>query len=85
MTSSKKKKKRKYRVSRPEMFCEKGVLRNFAKFTGKHLCQNLFFNKVVSKTTFSYRTPPLAASGNQTSVREVKILKKQKAKRLLKS
>ena len=25
------------------MFCEKGVLRNFAKFTGKHLCQSLFF------------------------------------------
>ena len=26
------------------MFCEKGVLRNFAKFTGKHLCQSLFFS-----------------------------------------
>ena len=26
---------------------EKGVLRNFAKFTGKHLCQRLFFNKVA--------------------------------------
>ena len=25
----------------------KGVLRNFVKFTGKHLCQSLFFNKVV--------------------------------------
>ena len=25
----------------------KGVLRNFAKFTGKRLCQSLFFNKVV--------------------------------------
>ena len=24
----------------------KNVLRNFAKFTGKHLCQSLFFNKV---------------------------------------
>ena len=23
-----------------------GVLRNFAKFTGKHLCQRFFFNKV---------------------------------------
>ena len=22
----------------PEVFCEKGVLKNFAKFTGKHLC-----------------------------------------------
>ena len=26
---------------------KKGVLRNFAKFTGKHLCQGLFFNKVA--------------------------------------
>ena len=24
----------------------KGVLRNFARFTGKHLCQDLFFDKV---------------------------------------
>ena len=30
------------RSSRPEVFCKKGVLRNFAKFTGKHLCQSLF-------------------------------------------
>ena len=67
------------------MFCEKGVLRNFAKFTGKHLCQSLSFNKVagvasnfikketlahvfscefceISKNTFFYRTPLVAAS-----------------------
>ena len=25
----------------------KGVLRNFAKFLGKHLCQSLFFNKAA--------------------------------------
>ena len=29
------------------MFCKKGVLENFTKFTGKHLCQSLFFNKVA--------------------------------------
>ena len=29
------------------MFCKKGVLRNFVKLTGKHLCQSLFFNKVA--------------------------------------
>ena len=34
------------RSSHPELFCKKGVIRNFAKFTGKHLCQSLFFNKV---------------------------------------
>ena len=33
-----------FRSGRPELFCKKGVLRNFAKFTGKHLCQRFFFN-----------------------------------------
>ena len=32
----------------PEVFCKKRVLRNFTDFTGKHLCQSLFFNKVAS-------------------------------------
>ena len=36
-----------YRSSRPEVFCKKGVLKNFAKFTEKHLCQSLFFNIVA--------------------------------------
>ena len=36
-----------FRSSRPEVFCRKGVLKNFAKFTGKHLCQSLFFNEVT--------------------------------------
>ena len=35
------------RSSRREVFCKKGVLRNFRKFTGKYLCQSLFFNKVA--------------------------------------
>ena len=35
------------RISHPEVFCKKGVLRNFAKFIGKHLYQCLFFNKVA--------------------------------------
>ena len=38
---------RKNRSSRQEVFFKKGVFRNFAKFTGKHLCQSLFFNKVA--------------------------------------
>ena len=29
------------------MFCTKSVLTNFVKITGKHLCQSLFFNKVL--------------------------------------
>ena len=36
----------KYRSSHPEVFCKKGVLRNFVKFTGKHLCQSLFSIKI---------------------------------------
>ena len=35
------------RTSRQEVFCENGVLKDFAKFTGKCLCQSLFFNKVA--------------------------------------
>ena len=30
---------------------KKGVLRNFAKFTGKQLCLSLFFNKVADRPT----------------------------------
>ena len=33
--------------SRPEVFCNKVVLRNLAKSTGRHLCQSLFFNIVA--------------------------------------
>ena len=36
-----------YRSSHQRCSLRKCVLRNFAKFTGKHLCQSLFFNKVV--------------------------------------
>ena len=29
------------------MFFKIGALKNFAKFTGKYLCQSLFFNEVA--------------------------------------
>ena len=71
--------------SRPDVFHKIGVLKNFTKFTGKDLWQNLFFNKVADdacnfiktrlwhrcfpvnfveflRTSFFYRTPPVAAS-----------------------
>ena len=35
------------RISRPEVFCKKGILKKYAKFTEKHLCSSLFFNKVA--------------------------------------
>ena len=63
--------------SRLEVFCKKGVLSDFPKFTGKHLCQRLFFlttllKKVSGKGVFLwilrnfykhlfYRTPLVAA------------------------
>ena len=56
----------------------KGVLRNFEKFTGKHLCQSLFLNKVaglrhckISRNTFSYRTPLVAASESCTYLEQI--------------
>ena len=36
-----------FRNSHQRCSIKKDVLKNFAKFTGKHLCQSLFFNKVV--------------------------------------
>ena len=30
---------------------KQGAIRNFAKFTGKHLCQSLFFHKVFNKAS----------------------------------
>ena len=47
---------------------EKGVVQNFVKFTVKHLCQSLFFNKVagpapkIFKNIFFRVTPLIAAS-----------------------
>ena len=40
------KKWQKSRSSHRRCSVRKGVLRNFAKFTGKHPCQRLFFNRV---------------------------------------
>ena len=36
-----------YRSSHQRCSIKKGVLKIFAKFTGKHLCQSLFFKKVA--------------------------------------
>ena len=36
-----------FRSSHQRCSVRKGALRNFAKFTGKHLCQGLFLNKVA--------------------------------------
>ena len=36
-----------FRSSHRKLYIKIGVLKNFAKFTGKHLCQSIFFNKVA--------------------------------------
>ena len=43
----------KFRSSHQSCSVKKGVLRKFAKFTGKHLCQRLFFNKAEGLATQS--------------------------------
>ena len=82
------------RNSRPGVFFKKGALRNFVKFTGKHLRQSRYarvsfatsacnFNKKetlakvfscefceISKNTFSYRTPLVAASDDKSIANE---------------
>ena len=49
-----------YRTSHRRCSIKKGVLKNFTKFTGKHLCQSLFFNKVAGlrQAVAGLRTPP---------------------------
>ena len=59
------------------MFRKKGVLKNFAKFTGKHLCQRLFLNKVAG--CFFYRTPPVAACEIHGCIHLELLLVKSKA------
>ena len=72
--------------SRSNMFFKIGVLKDFANFTGKHLCWILFLRKFftdfikntpaqvlsyeickIFKSTFSYKTPPVAASVKRDS------------------
>ena len=55
------------RSSRPDVFCQKGVLRHFAKFTGKHLCQGLFFDKVAGGATVEMEIFVLLAEAYQFS------------------
>ena len=52
------------------MFCNKGILKSFAKFTGKHLCQGLFLNKIADRTK-NYISQVLVYHGklkNQTNI-----------------
>ena len=69
------------------MFCKKGVFRNSAKFTEKHLVCN-FIKKEnlaqvlsykfseISKNTFSYRTNLVAASDSNKTIAFTKNMNK---------
>ena len=52
----------KLRIIHRKCSAKKGALINLAKFTGKHLCQSLLFNKVArlnfKEHFFFYRPPP---------------------------
>ena len=52
----------KLRSSCPEAFYKKGAPRNFAKFTGQHLCQRLFLNKVAERLFFKFWHRPATLS-----------------------
>ena len=43
-----------FRSSRPGLFCKRGILKNFAKFTGKRLCQRLKKKKESLAQVFSF-------------------------------
>ena len=48
-------------VMHKQMFSmKKGALKNFTKFTGKHLCQGLFFNKFAGLRPETYKKETLA-------------------------
>ena len=51
---------RNFRSSRSEVFCKNAVFKNFAKFTGKHLCQYLFLNKVACLSLEVFKKETLA-------------------------
>ena len=58
---------------------QNGVLRNFKKFTGKHLCQSLFlrlfavnFVKLQKKPFLQYTSERLLLNTNQTQIEKMK-------------
>ena len=45
--------------SGPEVFCEKGVVKIFAKFSRNYLWQSLFLNNFMKKKTLRHRCFPV--------------------------
>ena len=49
------------RSSHPEVLCEKGVLRNFGNFTGKHLCESPSFKRCFPVNFGKFQRSPFLA------------------------
>ena len=64
-----------FRSSHRRCSVTKGVRKNFAKFTGKPLCQSLFFNKVAELR------PEKGDSGTGVFLRSATLLKKRLRRR----
>ena len=64
--------KRHHLIQKQHQRCsvKENVLRNFTKFTGKHLCQSLFFNKVVGLrlSFFPFSLVSLLVTANKITV-----------------
>ena len=61
-----------YKSSHLEVSCKKGVLRNFTKFTRKHLCQSIFSNKVASLHPALKRYPGTGVLKNTFSIEHLR-------------
>ena len=62
------------RSSHQRCSMKKGVLRNFAKFTGKHLCQSLFFNNFLEISKNTFFTEHLWTTGSEPCVYKTCLL-----------
>ena len=53
-----------FRSGRPEVFCKKGVLRNFAKNSQENTCARVYFLIKLQVWAFFYRRPLMATSAS---------------------
>ena len=59
------------RSFRSELFCEKGVLKNFTNFWEKNLCSNIFFDKVPALRPGTYLKKGLLHRGFPVSLKQI--------------
>ena len=59
------------RSFRSEVFCEKGVLKNFTNFWEKNLCSNIFFDKVPALRPGTYLKKGLLHRGFPVSLKQI--------------